>query len=100
MFVLDIGEGAGALVVYTGRQLKDAEVEISFDDGGPPHKFHTGVVERTIDGRPAWAAVFPSLRAGRYTFWRPQPLPLSGVKVVAGAVTELDWRPDGYLAGR
>lgn len=92
MFVLDIGEGAGALVVYTPPALKDEEVEISFDDGAPPHKVHTGVIERTLNGRPVCAAVFPSLRAGRYKLWRPAPAPQAGFLVSPGEVTELDWR--------
>ena len=92
MFVLDIGDGAGALVVYTPPELKDEEVEISYNDGGPPHKVHTGVVERTLNGRPVCAAVFPSLRVGDYTFWRPAPPPQPGFAVTSGTVTELDWR--------
>ncbi|MHB8621235.1 MAG: hypothetical protein ACYDAG_16995 [Chloroflexota bacterium] len=92
MFVLDIGQDAGALVVYTPPALKGEEVEISFDDGGPPHKVHTGVVERSISGRPVCAAVFPSLRAGSYRLWRPAPLPEPGFMVTPATVTELDWR--------
>jgi hypothetical protein len=91
MFVLDVGTDAGALVIYTGPELKDAEVEISHDDGGPPRKVHTGVVERRISGRPTWAAVFPSLKAGRYSFWRPYAV-RSGAEIAPGRVTELDWR--------
>ncbi|HEY8694342.1 MAG TPA: hypothetical protein VIR57_16565 [Chloroflexota bacterium] len=92
MFVLDVGQDAGALVVYTPPALKDEEVEISFDDGGPPHKVHTGVVQRSINGRPVCTAVFPSLRAGLYTLWRPAPPPQPGFVVSPGTITELDWR--------
>ena len=92
MFVLDIGQDAGALVVYTSAELCDEEVEISYDDLAPARKVHTGVVRRSIGGRPVFAAVFPSLKAGSYTFWRPRPLPQSNCHVAAGEVTELDWR--------
>ncbi|MDE3074454.1 MAG: hypothetical protein KGJ86_03415 [Chloroflexota bacterium] len=92
MFVLDVGEDAGALVVYAPPGLKDQEVEISFDDGGPPKKVHTGVVERTLNGRPVYAAVFPSLQAGAYRLWRPESRPQPGFVVTAGEVIELDWR--------
>ncbi|HLG70184.1 MAG TPA: hypothetical protein VK009_07140 [Chloroflexota bacterium] len=92
MFVLDIGDDAGALVVYAPPALKDEEVEISFDDGGPPHKVHTGVVERLVNGAPVCAAVFPSLRAGTYTLWRPNPVPQPGFAIRPGELTELDWR--------
>ena len=93
MFVLDIGQDAGALLVYTPPGWKDEEVEISRDEPtGPPHKIHTGVVQRTINGRPVCAAVFPSLKEGAYTFWRPEPLPQPACTVRPGRITELDWR--------
>ena len=92
MFVLDIGKDAGALVVYTPGALKDEEVEISFNDGDLPKKIHTGVVERSVQGQPVCAAVFPSLRVGDYTFWRPAPPPQAGFAIQPGKVTELDWR--------
>jgi hypothetical protein len=92
MFVLDIGDDAGALVVYTRPELKDEEVEISRNEVGQPRKVHTGVVERTVNGRPVCAAVFPSLSVGEYTVWRPAPPPDAGFAIEAGKVTELDWR--------
>ncbi|MBV8084421.1 MAG: hypothetical protein JO247_06360 [Chloroflexi bacterium] len=92
MFVLDVGEDAGALVVYTPRALKDEEVEISFDNALPPHKVHTGVVERRLNGEPVCAAIFPSLPVGTYTLWRPSPPPQPGFTIQPGKITELDWR--------
>jgi hypothetical protein len=92
MFLLDVGIDAGALVIYTPPALKDQEVEISQDNGGPPRKVHTGVVERQVNGQPVCAAVFPSLQVGTYTFWRPVPLPQAGCSVTVGKVTEVDWR--------
>ena len=92
MFVLDVGHDGGALVVYTSPSMKDAEVEISYDGDELLKKVHTGVVQRAINGQPVCAAVFPSLRAGQYTFWRPQPLPQAAVAIRPGQVVELDWR--------
>ncbi|MHB8621045.1 MAG: phospholipase [Chloroflexota bacterium] len=91
MFVLDIGQDAGALVVYTPESLNGEEVEISSNLGGA-RKVHTGVVERGINGAPVCAAVFPSLLAGDYTIWRPDPPPDGGFTIMGGQVTELDWR--------
>jgi len=92
MFVLDIGDDAGALVVYTPPDMKDEEVEISWDGARPPRKVHTGVVERPLNGKPVCTAVFPSLQAGTYTLWRPDPPPMAGFEIQPGKVTELDWR--------
>jgi hypothetical protein len=92
MFVLDVGADAGALVVYTSRALKDEEVEISIDNGLPPHKVHTGVVERRLNGEPVCAAIFPSLPVGAYTLWRPAPPPDRRFAIEPGKITELDWR--------
>ena len=60
MFLLDVGQDRGALVLYAPSDLKDEEVEISFNDGeGTPNKVHTGVVARNVNGRMVCAAVFP-----------------------------------------
>src|SRR5579883_1087287 len=63
--VLDIGEGAGALVVYAPAALEDAEVEIRAR-GGRWTGRHVAVRRRAVAGGERFAAVFPALRAGPY----------------------------------
>jgi hypothetical protein len=88
--VLDIGPHAGALVVYTGEDLVDAEIEIR-PDGGAWLGAHTAVRERHAGGRVLYAGVFGSLPEGPYDLRLKGGGPLSfdvSVEVVAGSVTE------------
>ncbi len=50
------------------------------------------VEERTVDGRPAWVAIFAGLRAGGYQVVGPWSGQEARVEVAPGRVTELDWR--------
>jgi len=63
--MLDIGEGAGALVVYTSDRLTGQEIEIR-PHGGVWADDHTAVRARHVGDRVLHAGVFGSLRAGRY----------------------------------
>jgi hypothetical protein len=89
--VLDIGEDVGALIVHTDPELHGVEVELSLagDDGRRSHK---EVLERSIDGRPAFTAVFDGLRAGSYTLWTGGEPRARGVVIEGGTIAELDWR--------
>lgn len=89
--VLDIGERVGALIVYTDAAMHGVEVEISAagEDGNRSHK---DVLERSVDGQPAFTAVFDALRAGTYTLWCANEARARCVKVRGGAITEVDWR--------
>ncbi len=89
--VLDIGEDLGALIVHTEREMHGVEVEISptGDDGRRTHK---EVLERSIDGRPAFTAVFDRLEAGSYKLWVENEVRARKVMVEGGAIAELDWR--------
>jgi hypothetical protein len=89
--MVDVGPGVGALVIYTGEDLRGQEIEISpaSDDA---KRVHTDVLRRKAGGRYVFAAVFGSLAEGEYRLWngsRPDPV---GVQIVGGQVTELDWR--------
>jgi len=88
--VLDIGEDVGALIVHTDREMHGLEVEISpaGDDGRRSHK---DVLERTINGRPAFTAVFDGLKAGIYTLWTDGDARARGVVIAGGEIAELDW---------
>jgi hypothetical protein len=89
--VLDIGEDVGALIVHTDVDMHGIEIEISplEDDGRRSHK---QVLERDIEDRPAFTAVFDGLTAGAYTLWVDGRARARRVSVEAGAVAELDWR--------
>ena len=63
--IVDIGGDAGAAVITTPRELVGAEIEIRAA-GTEWDGSHTGVHERQGPGVATTAAVFGSLRAGRY----------------------------------
>jgi hypothetical protein len=63
--LLDIGEGAGALVVYTPAALLGREIEIR-PHGGAWAGVHTAVRARHIGERVLHAGVFGSLPVGHY----------------------------------
>ena len=63
--IIDIGGDAGAAVITTSRELVGAEIEIR-PAGAEWDGSHTGVWERQGPGITTTAAVFGSLRAGRY----------------------------------
>ena len=85
--VLDIGQGIGALVIYTKEELRGRQIDVSLK-GNSARKIHTDVLERRINGRPIFAAVFPSLPEGEYTIWSN---PSDEVTIAGGEVAELDW---------
>jgi hypothetical protein len=88
--VLDIGEDAGALIIHTDPEMHGVEVEISpaREDSRRSHK---EVLQRAINGRPAFTAVFDGLSAGSYTLWVAGEPRARGVRIVGGQITELDW---------
>lgn len=88
---LDIGADRGALIVHTAPGLHGVEVEIS-PTGHDRRRSHKEVLERSINGHPAFSAVFDGLRAGTYTLWVDDEARARGVKVEGGHVGQLDWR--------
>ncbi len=62
--VLELGPGIGALILYTPAEMDGEEIEISRD--GEP-RTHSRVRPRHMPGETRYAAVYPSLPAGRYT---------------------------------
>src|SRR5215468_10205371 len=84
--VLDIGDDVGALLLYTPALMRSREIEVSpVDDDSA--RVHTGVLERSFNGRTAFVAVYPELRAGTYRVWiDSEPT----VTITAGSVAELD----------
>ena len=89
--MIDIGDDAGALVIYAPNELRGTEIEISpaVDDAA---RQHVDFLERKVDERSVCAAVFPSLSPGKYSIWRPDRSSPERVTVTAEMVTEVDWR--------
>jgi len=89
--VLDIGDDVGALVLYTGEELRGREIEVS-PKGRDAWRVHTAIRERQANGRTMFAGVYLALPADDYTIWRDRTTPAGEVTIVGGAVTEADWR--------
>jgi hypothetical protein len=89
--VLDIGAGVGALIVHADPDMHGVEVEISpaQDDDRRSHK---EVLERAMNGHPAFTAVFDGMAAGTYTLWTHGRARARGVAIASGEIAELDWR--------
>jgi hypothetical protein len=87
--VLEIGEELGALIVHTDPDMHGVEIEIS-PEHDHRHRSHKQVLERSINGRPAFTAVFDGLSAGTYTLWRDGQT-CARVAVAGGSVSRLDW---------
>jgi hypothetical protein len=88
--VLDIGADLGALIVHTDAGMLGVEVEISAT-GHDDRRSHKDVLEREINGRPAYTAVFDKVREGSYTLWVDDVARTRDVVVAGGSVSELDW---------
>ena len=88
--VLDIGGDIGALIIYAEGELHGREIEVS--PRGSTTRVHVEVLERRINGRPVFAAVFPGLRAGEYEIWENARKPSGTVTIVGGEVATVDWR--------
>src|SRR5581483_7004008 len=88
--VLDIGDGVGALIIYTMAALEGEEIEVSREPAAA--RVHTEVLERRIGGQAVFAAVYASLPEGRYHIWGFEPNPQNEVEIVSGQVSEVDWR--------
>ena len=90
--VLELGPGAGALVLHTSAQLNGAEIDITTADG---HRTHSMVRPRHVSGGTQHAAVYPGLSPGEYTVWRRDGTPAITLTVAAGAVTAARWPAGG-----
>jgi hypothetical protein len=89
--MVDVGDGAGALVILTPDELRGNEIEIS-PNGDDASRSHTDVLRRRIAGGRVCAAVFGSLPEGEYRLWHETLATPVNVRIEGGKVTELDWR--------
>lgn len=95
--VLDIGDDIGALILHTHAEMLGVEVEISAS-GEDDRRSHKDVLEREINGRPAYTAVFDNIREGSYTLWVDDVARERDVIVTGGAISELEWSIMSLLA--
>jgi len=89
--MVDVGPGAGALVIYANDDLRGDEIEIS-PKGDDADRTHTDVLRRKIAAGYVNAAVFGSLAEGDYRLWHRTLREPAEVRIVSSEVTELDWR--------
>jgi hypothetical protein len=89
--VMNIGAGLGGLIIHTDPDLHGEEIEIS-PAGDDARRSHKDVLERSINGRAAFTAVFDGIQAGHYTLWNHDHPRERDVTITGGQVTELDWR--------
>ena len=89
--VLDIGEDVGALIIHTDPDQHGIEIEIS-PTGQDCPRTHKQVLERTLNRRPAFTAVFDNLSAGRYALWVDGEARTREVLIEGSTITQLDWR--------
>jgi hypothetical protein len=90
--VLELGPGAGALVLRTPAALDGHEIEISRAGTAAP-RTHAAVRPRHVAGGTQHAAVYPDLVPGSYIVWADHDTPAVTVTVAAGSATTANW-PD------
>ncbi|HEY6399705.1 MAG TPA: hypothetical protein VIX82_19845 [Solirubrobacteraceae bacterium] len=88
---LDIGGDVGALIVHTDPEMHGIEIEISAA-GEDDRRTHKQVLERKVNERAAFTAVFDGLHAGRYTLWVDDQPRARDVAIEGAQIAELDWR--------
>ena len=88
--VLDIGDDTGALVIYTGDELRGMQIDLS-PTANLSLRVHTDVHSRDLADHRISAAVFASLPAGEYHLWKEGP-GVGTVTITGGRVAEVDWR--------
>lgn len=88
---IDIGGDVGALIIHTDPEMHGIEIEIS-PAGEDDKRSHKQVLERKINERPAFTAVFDGLPTGRYTLWVENEPRARDVEIDGSAIAELDWR--------
>jgi hypothetical protein len=70
--LLDVGDGAGALVLVAPGGMHLVEIEVS-PVGRGDERTHVAVLPRPTAAGPVFAAVYPTLAAGPWTVWSPEP---------------------------
>jgi hypothetical protein len=89
--VMELGADVGALILYTPVALNGSEIEISRDDDPGAARTHSQVRPRHLTTATRYAAVYPGLRAGRYTIWRDGQRPAATAVITGGQATSCRW---------
>jgi hypothetical protein len=89
--IMELGADIGALILYTPADLDGEEIEISRNDQPGSRRTHSRVRPRHMPGETRYAAVYPSLPAGRYTIWRAEHSLAAAVTVTGGQVSNYRW---------
>jgi quercetin dioxygenase-like cupin family protein len=87
--MLELGPGAGALILHTPPELNGAEIDITSDADG--RRTHSQVRPRHVTGGTRYAAVYPDLPPGSYTLWHDHVRAALTVTVTGGAITSATW---------
>jgi hypothetical protein len=93
--LVDVGGGAGAVVVYAGDELLGRRLDLLDGAGAGPH---VDVLERRLGVGAVASAVFASIACGEYDVTVGAPdgaRRLATVRVEDGSVSELDLRGRG-----
>jgi hypothetical protein len=90
--VLDVGGDIGALVVQADAADHDLQIEICRSGEEAGKREHQHILERPVNGRTMYAAVFYSLGQGTYTLLTDDVIRETEVVIRGGSVTTLDWR--------
>jgi hypothetical protein len=88
--VLELGAGAGALILHTPAELNGTEIDIGPADGHG-RRTHALVRPRHIAGGTRYAAVYQDLPPGEYTIWHGDGRPAITVAVAGAVVTTAAW---------
>ena len=88
---IDVGGDRGALVLRSTRERSGLEVAIQ-PVGEPTNRTHVFVLARSTPSGVLHAALFPSLRVGRYEVLDEEGRPAGVVDVETGSVTTANWR--------
>jgi hypothetical protein len=101
--MVDVDGDTGALVLLAPSWMAGWEIEISpvADDGTPGPRQHVAVLARRTGNQIVYAAVYPSLTAGRWQLWSPDHGgPVLAVDVPGGRVVQAWWpATEGAVAG-
>jgi hypothetical protein len=89
--VMELGADVGALILFTPAAMDSAEIEISRDGDPAARRTHSQVRQRHAAAATRYAAVYPGLRAGRYTIWDGERRPAGTAVVTGGQVTSCRW---------
>jgi hypothetical protein len=89
--VMDLGADVGALILFTPARMDGREIEISRDDDPGARRTHSQVRRRHVATVTKYAAVYPGLRAGRYTIWGDDQRPAATTVITGGQITSCRW---------